>query len=258
MVEKIMELFPVAMHDMDAKKKNIVLLAVENRQTYLYEFLLKRKTSLKESILGKSITTQTVHCTWQPSLESISLGSLLAKRLKCTGKSSGSCQKRWRVALKTAESCSVVAAALIATVAFSASTAVPGGLEETVIPLKAGQNSKHSPSHLSLLFAVRSQQCCSPLLTSRFQEKDFGRNFPWKLILGLKSLFMSITAMMVSLSIGHFFVLKDKLRSAAYPVYAITCLPVTLFALAQFPQYIDLIWAILKKVLQRGYKTSLV
>ncbi|TKY71893.1 alpha-latroinsectotoxin-Lt1a protein [Spatholobus suberectus] len=52
MVEKIIELFPVAVHDMDAKKKNIVLLAIENRQTYLYELLLKKKI-LKESIFRK-------------------------------------------------------------------------------------------------------------------------------------------------------------------------------------------------------------
>ncbi|TKY71894.1 NF-kappa-B inhibitor cactus [Spatholobus suberectus] len=52
MVEKIIDLFPVAVHDMDAKKKNIVLLAAENRQTYLYDFLLNKK-NLKESIFGK-------------------------------------------------------------------------------------------------------------------------------------------------------------------------------------------------------------
>ena len=52
MVEKILEMFPVAVHDMDANKKNIVLLAVENRQSHLYELLLKRKV-LKESLFRK-------------------------------------------------------------------------------------------------------------------------------------------------------------------------------------------------------------
>jgi len=47
-----MDSFPVAVHDMDASKKNIVLLAVENRQTYLYDLLLKKK-NLKESIFDK-------------------------------------------------------------------------------------------------------------------------------------------------------------------------------------------------------------
>ncbi|KAG4963587.1 hypothetical protein JHK84_040667 [Glycine max] len=53
MVEKIIDSFPVAVHDMDAKKKNIVLLAVENRQTYLYNFLLNKKNLKESNIFGK-------------------------------------------------------------------------------------------------------------------------------------------------------------------------------------------------------------
>ena len=49
MVERILNLFPVAIHDMNSNKKNIVLLAVENRQPHVYEFLKKREI-LKESI----------------------------------------------------------------------------------------------------------------------------------------------------------------------------------------------------------------
>lgn len=53
MVEKIIDSFPFVVHDMDAKKKNIVLLAVENRQTYLYNFLLNKKNLKKSNIFGK-------------------------------------------------------------------------------------------------------------------------------------------------------------------------------------------------------------
>lgn len=49
MVEKILELFPVAIHDLNAQKKNIVLLAVENRQPHVYQLLLKKKI-MKESV----------------------------------------------------------------------------------------------------------------------------------------------------------------------------------------------------------------
>ena len=52
MVEKILELFPVAMHDMNSEKKNIVLLAVEHRQPHVYKLLLK-KNFLKESMFHK-------------------------------------------------------------------------------------------------------------------------------------------------------------------------------------------------------------
>lgn len=45
MVERILEIFPVAIHDTDHHKKNIVLLAAEHRQPHLYRQLL-RKVSL--------------------------------------------------------------------------------------------------------------------------------------------------------------------------------------------------------------------
>ena len=43
MVEKILQFFPVAIHDRNSEKKNVVLLAVENRQPEVYELLVKRK-----------------------------------------------------------------------------------------------------------------------------------------------------------------------------------------------------------------------
>lgn len=48
-VEKILEHFPVAIHDKNYEKKNIVLLAVQHRQPHVYELLLKRKI-LKETV----------------------------------------------------------------------------------------------------------------------------------------------------------------------------------------------------------------
>lgn len=41
-VESILEHFPVAIHDTNSEKKNVLLLAVENRQPSLYD-LLKQK-----------------------------------------------------------------------------------------------------------------------------------------------------------------------------------------------------------------------
>lgn len=161
---------------------------------------------------------------------------------------------------KTSESCSLVAA-LIATVAFATSATVPGGVDE-----KTGMPTLEDRPAFNI-FAIASlvALCCSvtavvlflSILTSRYQENDFGKSLPRKLIFGLTSLFMSITAMLVSFCAGHFFVLKDKLKYAALPVYTVICFPVTLFALAQFPLYFDLIWATFKTVPQRSYKTTL-
>ena len=43
MVEKILEVNPVSINDKNEEKKNVVLLAVENRQPEVYELLVKRK-----------------------------------------------------------------------------------------------------------------------------------------------------------------------------------------------------------------------
>ena len=48
MVEKILHLFPVAIHDLNADGKNIVLLAVENRHPHVYQLLVE-KNIVKQS-----------------------------------------------------------------------------------------------------------------------------------------------------------------------------------------------------------------
>ena len=68
-VANILELFPVAIHDMNEHKKNIVLLAVENRQPHVYQLLLQ-KSRMKESVFLRVI----VPCISRQSLGSISLG----------------------------------------------------------------------------------------------------------------------------------------------------------------------------------------
>lgn len=160
---------------------------------------------------------------------------------------------------KTSESCSVVAA-LIATVAFATSATVPGGLNsESGSPVLERQPAFN-------LFAMSSlvALCCSitavvmflSILTSRFQESDFGKELPRKLLWGLTSLFMSIASMLVSFCAGHFFVVKDQFHYIALPIYAVTSLPITLFAFGQFPLYFDLVWATIKHVPQRSYKAT--
>ncbi|EXC04164.1 hypothetical protein L484_002262 [Morus notabilis] len=146
----------------------------------------------------------------------------------------------------TSESCSVVVA-LIATVAFATSTTLPGGTNDD----NGKPTLENHPafkifaiaSLIALSFSVTSLAMFLAILTSRFQENYFGKVLPWKLLLGLTSLFLSIASMLVSFCAGHFCALRDTLKYAAFPVYALTCVPVTFFASAQFPLYIDLIHA---------------
>ncbi|KAL4349103.1 hypothetical protein AHAS_Ahas10G0008500 [Arachis hypogaea] len=291
MVERILEMFPVAVHDMDCNKKNIVLLAVEHRQPHLYEFLLK-KESIKESLFRKVdhegnsalhlaaklgdytpwiIPGAALQMYWELKWYMFVKDSMPPRFF---GRYNKDCKTPREVLVEshqklvksggewlkqTSESCSVVAA-LIATVAFATSTTVPGGVQEdTGVPTLEGTAAFKvfaMASLVALACSVTAVVLFLSILTSRYQEYDFGNNLPRKLILGLTALFMSITSMLVSFCAGHFLVLRNKLRDVALPIYAVTCLPVTLFALAQFPLYIDLIWATFRKVPQRSYKAT--
>ncbi|KAJ6708992.1 ANKYRIN REPEAT PROTEIN [Salix koriyanagi] len=290
MMEEILEKFPEAINDVNAEKKNIVLLSVENRQPHVYQFLLLlKKNIVKESIFrqvdskGNSalhlaatlgdfkpwrIPGAALQMQWEikwfefvknsmpPNFfvrynkEGKTPRDIFTETHKDLVKNGG----EWLT--NTSESCSVVAA-LIATVAFATSSTVPGGINEmTGSPILEDQPAFKVfaiSSLIALCFSVTSVVMFLAILTSRYQERDFGQDLPRKLLVGLTSLFVSIAAVLVSFCAGHFFVLRDELEYAAYPVYAVTCLPVTFFAVAQFPLYFDLTWATFKKVPQRSY-----
>ncbi|KAH7510496.1 hypothetical protein FEM48_ZijujUnG0123900 [Ziziphus jujuba var. spinosa] len=137
--------------------------------------------------------------------------------------------------VKTSESCSVVAA-LIAGVAFATSSSISGGLDEATGKPKLEKESAFQVFSISSLVTM-----FLAILTSRFQARDFLRNLPFKLLAGLTSLFVSIASILVSFSSGHSLMTEDKFRYAVFPVYAVACLPVSIFAVAQFPLYLDLL-----------------
>ncbi|XP_051120809.1 ankyrin repeat-containing protein ITN1-like isoform X2 [Andrographis paniculata] len=285
MVTKILETFPMAIRDTDYMKKNAVLVAVENRQPHVYQYLVKQ--SMKEVTFratdknGNSalhlaaalsetqpwrIPGAALQMQWEIKWYKGSMGhqffvrhnkdGLTAKEV-FTIKHEDMVQKGGQWLTNTSASCSVVAA-LVATVAFATSTAVPGGIDQQ----SGTPTLENQPAFMAfaicslaaLCFSVTSLVMFLSILTSRYQEKDFGKGLPKQLLAGLSSLFVSIAAVLVSFCAGHFFVLKQKLQNVAYLMYAITCLPITFFALLQFPLYYDLLKATLTKVPQRSYK----
>ncbi|XP_042963495.1 uncharacterized protein LOC122297491 isoform X1 [Carya illinoinensis] len=291
-VDKILELFPVAIHDMNVDKKNIVLLAVENRQPHVYRYLHKRNI-LVDSVFRKVdkdgnsalhlaaklgdykpwlIPGAALQMQWEIKWYEFVKDSMpphFFPRCNKAGKTAKDMFTETHQELvnnggewltNTSESCSVVAA-LIATVAFSTASTFPGGIkQDSGTPTLENQPAFDVfaiSSLVALSFSVTSLIMFLSILTSRYQERDFGRDLPRKLLVGLTSLFVSIASILLSFCAGHFFVLKDKLKYAAFPVYTVTCLPITFFAVAQFPLYFDLIWTTFKKVPQRSYKVVL-
>ena len=150
----------------------------------------------------------------------------------------------------TSESCSVVAA-LVAGVSFATASSIPGGTNDEGKPNLEGKPAFDVfaiASLVGLCFSVTGLIMFLTILTSRKQAKDFRRDLPLKLLLGLSSLFISIAAMVVSFCTGHFFLLSHRYKMVLYPIYGATCFPVTFYAVAQFPLYFDLLTAILTKV----------
>ncbi|KAJ4723007.1 putative Ankyrin repeat-containing protein [Melia azedarach] len=290
MVGKILDTFPMAIQDEDCDKKNIILLAVKNRQTHVYELLLKRKTGMDSAfrqldnqgnsalhlaakfedfrpsslIPGAALQMQWetkwykfVHESMPPDFfdQYNNQGKTPKEIFTETHKHLVKEGSKWLA--KTSEACSLIAA-LIATVAFATSATVPGGPDQdTGDPIFEREPAFRVfaiSSLVALCFSVTALIICLAILTSRYQEEDFAMDLPRKVLVGLTSLFISVVSIMISFCSGHYLVVRDELRSAAFPIYAATCLPATLFVLAQVPLYFDLILAVFRKVPKRSYK----
>ncbi|XP_034704096.1 uncharacterized protein LOC117928299 [Vitis riparia] len=156
MVERILDLYPMAIRDIDSNKKNIVLLAVENRHPHVYELFLKRNI-VKDSVFGavdnkgnSALHLAAMFADYQPWLTpgvalqmqwEVKWYEYVKKSMPpnffrfhnnenesakqiFTREHRDLVQKGGQWLNNTATSCSLVAT-LIATVAFATSTAVP-------------------------------------------------------------------------------------------------------------------------------------
>ncbi|KAM6567925.1 hypothetical protein CsatA_027053 [Cannabis sativa] len=286
-VEKILQHFPVAIHDTNKDKKNIFLLAVENRRLNVLKFLAQEEEIYTRKLLFRKVDKDwncALHLasirnprpwpipgdalqmqwelnwykyveTFMPSnfylrtnMKNQTPQEVFTKNHKMLVKSGG----QWL--MSTATACSVIAV-LIATVAFATSTAIPGGTKESNGKPKLENYFAFDMfailSLVALCFSITALVMFLSILTSRYEENDFAKDLPTKLFLGLTSLFVSIASIIGSFCAAHFFVLEDNLsKHAVYPVYAVTCLPITIFAFVQFPLYVDLIHATFRNVFE--------
>ncbi|KAJ9697545.1 hypothetical protein PVL29_009392 [Vitis rotundifolia] len=291
MVEKILQVFPMTIHDRDDTLKNIVLVAVEFRQSHIYDFLLRRSDVVDKDLAFRERDnninsalhiaagvknyegwlippSSMLQLQWEVKWFQYVKNTLPPDFITGINKHRKSApqiftethgqlldkSKEW---LKnTCNSCSFIAA-LISTVAFASSATVPGGVnQDTGKPI-----FQH---HLAFRFFAMSSlvALCSSfislliffaILSSKYDYKDFGNNLPRNLILGLTSLFVSMAAMLLCFCSGHFLMLDDHLKYAAIPVYALTFFIVAYFVLQQFPSYFVLLRTTFKKVPQRVY-----
>ncbi|KAK3188907.1 hypothetical protein Dsin_028468 [Dipteronia sinensis] len=144
----------------------------------------------------------------------------------------------------TASSCMLVAT-LIATVMFAAAFTIPGGNDN----ITGRPNFLHYRSFMAFAICDALALFCSAtsilmflsILTSRYAVEDFLHSLPYRLITGLATLFISIATMMGSFAATLFIVLGNDFAWIAIPISTTACVPVTLFALLQFPLFADVI-----------------
>ncbi|KAH7843565.1 hypothetical protein Vadar_018262 [Vaccinium darrowii] len=143
----------------------------------------------------------------------------------------------------TASSCTIVAA-LIVTVVFAASITVPGGVSPNGLPifLEDGVfNIFGVFDALALFSSTTSLLMFLSIFTARYGEHDFLYSLPGKLIFGLVTLFLSIICMMIAFGATLKIVFGDKKAWVVIPVVVLSSMPITLFALLQFPLLLDMI-----------------
>ncbi|RVW13816.1 hypothetical protein CK203_083637 [Vitis vinifera] len=296
MVEKILQLFPMAIYDTD-NNSNIVLKAVENRQSHIYDFLLNSSLLLDREVsfhavdhdwnnalhlAGKligdrhlqHIPTSMLQMQWEVKWYQYVQNSLPPHFVVQKNRDEPSCtpdeifqiqhqkleyeSKQWLNS--TSNSCSFIAA-LIATVAFASSASVPGGVKQDTGEPVFENHQAFSIFAMASLVAL----CCSvislliflSIFISKDQDKDFTTNLPRNFLFGLTSLFISMAAMLTCFCSGNFLMLKGQLKYAAILVYALTGLLMAYFVLKHFPLFIDLLKATFLKVPERIYKEYL-
>ncbi|KAL6312755.1 hypothetical protein AAG906_020657 [Vitis piasezkii] len=292
MLTKILELFPMAIYDTHKENwKNIVLMAVENRQSHIYDFLLNRKHLLDREIAFRAVDNHRNtalhlagklagyhHCQhiptsmlqmqwevkWYQYVQNSMRFDIKKNRDECTpdeifqGEHENLEDESKRWLNSTSNSCSFIAA-LIATVAFASSASVPGGVnQETGVPILLHHLAFSiftMSSLLALSCSMISLLIFLAIFVSKDQNKDFTKNLPRKFLLGLTSLFISIAAMLTCFCSGNFLMLKHQLKYAAIPVYALTGLVMAYFVLKHFPLFIDLMKATFRKVPPKLYSS---
>lgn len=137
----------------------------------------------------------------------------------------------------TANQC-MVAAALIASIAFAAAITVPGGYNQNNgIPMFVhnGYFTVFAISDaISLIFSSTSIFIFLSIFLSPYAAADFLELLPKKLMRGLITLFYSITAMLVCFSVSFFLLYQERMIWVPIIISILTFIPIILFVRLQY------------------------
>ncbi|GFS33784.1 ankyrin repeat family protein [Actinidia rufa] len=143
-----------------------------------------------------------------------------------------------------ANSCTI-AATLIATIAFAAAISVPGGNNDANgLPILSNDQAFFVfaiSNAFSLFTSITSLVMFFSILTSNYAEKDFLFALPTMLIIGLVTLFLSITAMMIAFGSIVYLLFDYNKRRVLITTGVFTIIPILSFGCLEFPLLLDLI-----------------
>ncbi|KAG6695435.1 hypothetical protein I3842_09G097000 [Carya illinoinensis] len=274
--EEILNCYPQAVEHIDEKGRNILHIAIKYRQLKIFELVARWEVPMKrlvrkvddegnsilhtvglkmadyipEKLRGPALELQE-ELLWFERVKSVTPPHFVDHRNNMTQTADAlfhQANNELRTAAtewlkRTAEGCTVVAV-LIATVAFAAAYTVPGGPNsQTGAPLLANKPFFvvfTVTDVLSLSFALTSVVIYLSIVSSPFRLPDFKESLPTKLMLGFTFLFLSVFMMMFAFAATVLLMIQNRENWTKVILYALSFLPVGIFALSYFPLYLSL------------------
>ncbi|KAI9110593.1 hypothetical protein K1719_018459 [Acacia pycnantha] len=257
MVERILELFPSRIKDVNAEGKNIVLLAVEYRQTEVFRFLCKQKW-LSQSLFGQvdKVGNNALHlaATLGVDIDWLNPGKFnwfeFVKKSMPPGLSERYNRKmetpedilresheklmksKGEWAAKTAQACSMVST-LVAAAVYNTCTNVPGGYDDkgyaihrNQLPIKIFRYSSFAALYSSLVSAFFFLS----VVASPPQSVRSWRYVRVKLYFGMDFMLISIFSLWISFTAGHDLIFDDEIWGSR-----LILSPIVILVVAQVP-----------------------
>ncbi|KAF5938444.1 hypothetical protein HYC85_022703 [Camellia sinensis] len=275
-VEEILVVFPDAISYVDEEGHSALHLAVMYRCEHVFNFIIqqmgvRKKLLLKVDNGGNNILHLVGRMPYQPQLEVASSAVLQMQRelqwykeveklvpvqatttMNHDGKTPMmvfdedhrrmiQSEEQWIVSLASA---CTVSTTIIGTIAFSAAIQVPGGDNDTGHPHLNGRPSfkLFAISNAAALYsAISTFLIFLSIFTTRYAAIDFLYSLPNRLIIGLISLFVSITSTIIAFGFAQYFMLFEEHETwKPISVVIMSFALVTLFAFLQFPLLLNM------------------